>query len=156
MLQYRQETKMFNPSIKLNQWWLSVSVMIAVALASVVLIDAHLLFWYNDITYLSSVILVLWIMSTIVVGIQIQKNQESTEVSWFIADSFLTIGMIGTVIGFVYMLSTTFASLNPDDTNSMKAAIATMAAGMSTALLTTLAGLIASLCLKFQLVIQDT
>jgi hypothetical protein len=155
MLQYRQEIKMFKPSIKLNHWWLSVSVMIAVALASVVLIDAHLLFWHNDITYLSSVILVLWIMSTIVVGMQIQKNQESSEVSWFIADSFLTIGMIGTVIGFVYMLSTTFSSLNPDDTNSMKAAIATMAAGMSTALLTTLAGLIASLCLKFQLVIQD-
>lgn len=147
---------MFNPSIKLNQWWLSVSVMVAIALASVFLIDSHLLFWYNDITYLSSVILVLWAMSTINVGIQIQKNQKSTEVSWFVADTFLTIGMIGTVIGFVYMLSTTFASLNPDDTNSMKAAIATMAAGMSTALLTTLAGLIASLCLKFQLVIQDT
>lgn len=147
---------MFNPSTKLNQWWLSVSVMVAIALASVFLIDSHLLFWYNDITYLSSVILVLWAMSTINVGIQIQKNQKSTEVSWFVADTFLTIGMIGTVIGFVYMLSTTFASLNPDDTNSMKAAIATMAAGMSTALLTTLAGLIASLCLKFQLVIQDT
>jgi len=147
---------MFNPSTKLNQWWLSVSVMVAIALASVFLIDSHLLFWYNDITYLSSVILVLWVMSTINVGIQIQKNQKSTEVSWFVADTFLTIGMIGTVIGFVYMLSTTFASLNPDDTNSMKAAIATMAAGMSTALLTTLAGLIASLCLKFQLVIQDT
>lgn len=147
---------MFNPSTKLNQWWLSVSVMVAIALASVFLIDSHLLFWHNDITYLSSVILVLWAMSTINVGIQIQKNQKSTEVSWFVADTFLTIGMIGTVIGFVYMLSTTFASLNPDDTNSMKAAIATMAAGMSTALLTTLAGLIASLCLKFQLVIQDT
>lgn len=146
---------MFNPSTKLNQWWLAVSVMVAAALASVVLVDAHLLFWNNDVTYLSSVILVLWILSTINIGLQIHKDQQSTEFSWFIADSFLTIGMIGTVIGFVYMLSTTFASLDPNDTNSMKAAISTMAAGMSTALLTTLAGLISSLSLKLQLVLQD-
>lgn len=146
---------MFNPSTKLNQWWLAVSVMVTTALASVILVDAHLLFWNNDVTYLSSVILVLWILSTINIGLQIHKDQQSTEFSWFIADSFLTIGMIGTVVGFVYMLSTTFASLDPNDTNSMKAAIATMAAGMSTALLTTLAGLISSLSLKLQLVLQD-
>lgn len=146
---------MFNPSLKLNNWWLIVTVMVAVAAASVVLFDAHQLFWQNDITYLSSGILIIWILATINIGIQIYKNQESTEYSWFIADSFLTIGMIGTVIGFVYMLSTTFTSLDPTDVNSMKAAISTMAAGMGTALLTTLAGLISSLTLKVQLIIQD-
>jgi flagellar motor component MotA len=146
---------MFNPSLKLNNWWLIVTVMVAVAAASAVLFNTHQLFWKNDITYLSSGILLTWILATINIGVQIFKNQESTEYSWFIADSFLTIGMIGTVIGFVYMLSTTFTSLDPTDVNSMKAAISTMAAGMGTALLTTLAGLISSLTLKVQLIIQD-
>lgn len=146
---------MFNPSLKLNNWWLIVTVMVAVALASAVMFDTHQLFWQNDITFLSSGIAIIWILTTINVGVQIYKNQNSTDYSWFIADSFLTIGMIGTVIGFIYMLSTTFTSLNPNDVNSMKSAISTMAAGMGTALLTTLAGLFASLTLKVQLIIQD-
>ena len=67
---------MFNPSLKLNNWWLIVTVMVAVAAASVVLFDAHQLFWQNDITYLSSGILIIWILATINIGIQIYKNQE--------------------------------------------------------------------------------
>lgn len=147
---------MFTPTKKLNTWWLLIVTKLAIAIAAVVLIDAHLLFWENDITYLSIVIFAVWAYTTQSVGFQIHRQQPSHDTNWFIADAFLTLGMIGTVIGFVYMLSTTFTNLNPGDVNSMRGVISTMAQGMSTALLTTLAGLMASLSLKLQLIIQDS
>ena len=147
---------MFIPTKKLNTWWLLIVTKLAIAVAAVVLIDAHLLFWENDITYLSLVIFAIWAYNTQSIGFQIHRQQTSSDTNWFFADAFLTIGMIGTVIGFVYMLSTTFTNLNPGDVNSMRTVISTMAQGMSTALLTTLAGLMASLSLKLQLIIQDS
>ena len=51
-----------------------------------------------------------------------------------------------------------FSSLNnldPGDVESMRIAISSMAVGMSTALLTTLAGLTATLMLRVQLVMTD-
>lgn len=146
---------MFTPTKKLNSWWLLIIVKLAIAAAAVVLIDAHLLFWENDITYLSIVIFAVWAYASYTVGIQVHQKQPSSDTNWFLADAFLTLGMIGTVIGFVYMLSTTFTNLDPGDITSMRGTISTMAQGMSTALLTTLAGLIASLSLKLQLIIQD-
>ena len=67
----------------------------------------------------------------------------------------MTVGMIGTVTGFILMLSTSLATLDPNDVENMRSAIANMAVGMSTALLTTLAGLMATLMLRIQLVVTD-
>jgi biopolymer transport protein ExbB/TolQ len=67
----------------------------------------------------------------------------------------MTVGMIGTVIGFILMLSTSLGNLDPSDVESMRSAISAMAVGMSTALLTTLAGLTATLMLRVQLVMTD-
>jgi biopolymer transport protein ExbB/TolQ len=53
------------------------------------------------------------------------------------------------------MLVATFNNLDPSNIDSMKDAISNMATGMSTALLTTLAGLLGSLAVKLQLVNQD-
>ena len=153
--QTKRNRKLFTPTKKLNLWWLLIVTKLSAAAAAIVLIDAHLLFWENDITYLSSIIFALWLLASIKTGFGIHQKKPANDSSWFIADAFLSIGMIGTVTGFVYMLSTTFINLNPEDANSMRAAIGTMATGMSTALLTTLAGLITSLSLKLQLIIQD-
>jgi len=67
----------------------------------------------------------------------------------------MSLGMIGTVTGFIFMLVATFNNLDPSNIDSMKDAISNMATGMSTALLTTLAGLLGSLAVKLQLVNQD-
>ena len=67
----------------------------------------------------------------------------------------MSLGMIGTVTGFIFMLVATFDNLDPSNIDSMKDAIGNMATGMSTALLTTLAGLLGSLAIKLQLVNQD-
>jgi hypothetical protein len=63
--------------------------------------------------------------------------------------------MIGTVTGFMLMLGSSFAEIDPGNIDSMRLVIIDMAAGMGTALLTTLVGLIASLFLKIQIVIQE-
>ena len=63
--------------------------------------------------------------------------------------------MVGTVTGFMLMLGSSFTNIDPSNVDSMKQVITEMAAGMSTALLTTLCGLIASLFVKVQIVMQE-
>jgi biopolymer transport protein ExbB/TolQ len=65
------------------------------------------------------------------------------------------VGMVGTVIGFMLMLGSSFAEIDPSNVDSMKRVITDMASGMSTALLTTLCGLVASLFVKVQVIIQE-
>lgn len=74
---------------------------------------------------------------------------------WFVSETMLSIGMIGTVVGFIYMLTTVFTDINVDDTASVQDALAIMATGMGTALWTTLIGLVCSVILKLQLVLID-
>jgi biopolymer transport protein ExbB/TolQ len=57
--------------------------------------------------------------------------------------------MVGTVIGFIMMLSG-FATLDISEIDTVQALIKELGTGMSTALYTTLAGLICSLLLKIQ------
>ena len=72
------------------------------------------------------------------------------EVGWFISDFVLTIGMIGTVSGFLLMLTGAFAGIDLTDEVAMKNVLEKMSKGMSTALYTTLFGLICGSLLKIQ------
>jgi len=60
--------------------------------------------------------------------------------------------MVGTVTGFLYMLGTAFENIDVSNTQTLQDALSNMAIGMSTALYTTLTGLIASIIIKIQLV----
>jgi hypothetical protein len=73
------------------------------------------------------------------------------KILWFTADQLLTLGMIGTVLGFISMLTSLFGttSFNPA---MIPAIISNMTSGMSVALYTTASGLICSLLLKTQLI----
>jgi hypothetical protein len=71
------------------------------------------------------------------------------QVGWFISDSMFKLGLLGTLIGFILMLSPINA-IKTFDPLTMKAAMSTMSAGMAVALYTTLAGLIGGLLLKLQ------
>ncbi len=79
----------------------------------------------------------------------IDEYSRKSEVGWFVADALLTLGMIGTVVGFIYMLST--IGLTTVSAATIPIVLAKMSIGMSTALYTTAAGLICSLLLKLQL-----
>ena len=116
----------------------------------------------NDMTRLSFVIISLFFGSSIFVGYETYKKskgasvESGTNIAWFITEMMLALGMIGTVIGFILMLGSSFESLNIQDTTSVKAALTDMATGMSTALYTTLVGLVCSQALKVQLVNVET
>ena len=63
----------------------------------------------------------------------------------------ITLGLIGTVTGFIIMLGGAFADLDLSNIGQAKEVIRDMAAGMSTALTTTLVGLVCSIITKLQL-----
>ena len=83
-------------------------------------------------------------------------GQGNQNVGWFIAESLLGLGMIGTVTGFLLMLGNAFENIDVSNTETLQNALTQMALGMSTALYTTLIGLICSLILKIQLVNYET
>jgi len=166
-------------------------------MAGVMLFGAYLLWHFGlfgqlieqDITYLSTIILILFLAITLYLGIaswrlskQIrlahsydqnnnanswaadhirllmwqreQSNNESESLlarliekihrghstGWFFSDILMRLGLIGTVIGFVLMLSSVY-QLKDDDVHALKQLLGTMGSGMQVALYTTLSGL---------------
>ena len=140
----------------LQKWYLIVcleTLLIAIA----VYFGFHEQLWINDQTKLSFLITFIWAVSTVFVGwlhtledkIRIEKDTKS---AWYMAESCLTLGMIGTVAGFLLMLGAAFSNIDVSNTQTLQAALSSMALGMSTALYTTLVGLVASLFIKSQLI----
>jgi len=80
------------------------------------------------------------------------KKQFENEVEWFVSDAVLTLGMIGTIIGFMIMLIGTFDTVEFTAVENIRAVLSSMSKGLYTALSTTLIGLISSVILKIQLV----
>ena len=87
---------------------------------------------------------------------KIKKIKEySFEKEWFVSELLISLGMIGTVIGFIFMLYSVFVDLNIEDAQAVQESLGGMAQGMGTALLTTLVGLIGSVLIKSQLVMVE-
>lgn len=141
--------------------WLLIFMLIA--LGSVIMYLAGFIERINaaDVTKLSFVIYVIFMLFTLRVGSDAWKLSKMghasakallprQESAWFVSDMLLTIGMIGTVIGFIYMLGMSFGEIRMDNVETVRASLVRMGAGMSTALYTTAAGLICSLILKLQ------
>jgi len=139
------------------RWWLLFCTSCAALFTaySFGFIDALIA---KDITRLSFVILGVFFSGSMFVGWLTYKRsrgksvEAGTNIGWFITELLLALGMIGTVIGFILMLGGSFESLNIADTGSVKTALTDMAIGMSTALYTTLVGMVCSQILKVQLV----
>jgi len=120
----------------------------------------------KDPTRLSFFILGILILTTLWLGKKIYsmmklenpsrdiKDQlkEDLSIGWFVAESCLVLGLVGTVCGFIIMLGTAFVDIDVSNINSMQKALSQMSIGMSAALYTTLMGLLSSLIIKLQLV----
>ena len=141
----------------LLKWWL-IFCLSSLGLAISVWFDFHNILYEADVTKLSFLILGIFFISSVWIGnktYKVQKEEDydqETDVGWFIAEACLALGMIGTVTGFLYMLGMAFQDIDVSDTISLQNALMLMAKGMSTALYTTLIGLISSLIIKIQLV----
>jgi len=143
----------------LLKWWLMFCLII-LGIGISIFYDLHIQLFNEDITKISFIILAVFGITTAWIGkytyddskLQIGTQYGSIDVGWFVAESCLALGMIGTVTGFLYMLGQTFIGIDVTNALTLQNALMTMAKGMSTALYTTLIGLISSLLIKVQLV----
>ena len=117
--------------------------------------------WEKDFTKISFLIIALFIANTISIGYKTynhtaKRRFNEYKMEWFFSDSVISLGMVGTIIGFIYMLFSVFVSIDVSNSEKMTEVLAEMSVGMSTALLTTLVGLISSIFLKLQLMIAES
>ena len=142
---------------KVLKWWL-IFCLTVLGFGTLYYFNMHSQLYYADVTKLSFLIIIIFIFTSVWIGRKTYDLEttsvidEKIDVGWFIAESCLALGMVGTVTGFLYMLGTAFENIDITDATTLQDALASMAKGMSTALYTTLTGLIASLIIKVQLV----
>jgi len=141
----------------LLKWWL-IFCLTLLGLCICVYFNIHKDLYAADVTRLSFLIISIFICTSVWIGTKTYKvgilqdyNQQS-DVGWFISESCLALGMVGTVTGFLIMLGTAFANVDVTNAATLQQALSDMAIGMSTALWTTLVGLVSSLIIKVQLV----
>ena len=145
----------------LLRWWFLLCTQVALATVAYHFSFFHHLY-REDTTRIGFFILGLLLLTTLWLGKKVYsfKNNwvggeeaiESVSPGWFLAETCLVLGLIGTVTGFILMLGTAFTELDVTNIVSVQGALVKMSLGMSTALYTTLVGLISSLAIKIQLV----
>lgn len=136
------------------KWWiLNLIVIISCLIASYfgVLKEIYL----KDYSYLCFAIFAVYGFCSLLNGYYAyhvdgdkKVKPSDFEISWFMSEVCLALGMIGTVIGFIGMLQGFSAST--EGTKALQKLLSGMSYGMSTALYTTLAGLIFGNLLKVQ------
>ena len=145
----------------LLRWWL-LFVLVNLATMVLFLVGQIETIYALDITKISFLIFGLFYVFSVRQGIMAYKVsrhkkkdihylEHSNETGWFVANMLLSLGMIGTVIGFIYMLGVSFTGLQTLSIPGIQSALLKMSTGMSTALYTTAVGLICSLLLRLQL-----
>ena len=136
-------------------WWLIVCVV------GTGLYITHSMGWLvplytNDLTYITFLITVIAGLTTLSLGYKFKVPEvDNVDVEWFVSDVVLTLGMLGTIIGFMIMLQGTFSSIEFNDVHSIRLALSSMSQGLFTALNTTLLGLVSSINLKVQLILYE-
>jgi len=138
--------------VKTLRWWLTVCVLGVLVYFSYA--NGWLLPLYEkDATMITYLITIVFGATTLSLGYKsFLKKQFENEVEWFVSDAVLTLGMIGTIIGFMIMLVGTFDTVEFTAVENIRAVLSSMSKGLYTALSTTLLGLISSVILKIQLV----
>lgn len=138
------------------KFWTTEVILLVSLYAVLVPLDGYNFILANDFTYISFVNLTILVFTSLWIGVRILRGlRRGTDLQWFLADSVLSLGMVGTLFGFLMVLYSTFDGIDVSDTDSMKQAIESLANGMGTALLTSLVGLVSSIIIKFQLVILE-
>lgn len=83
------------------------------------------------------------ISSTDLIEVYESRLKGPQEIGWFVSDMMLKLGLLGTIVGFIFMLGSV-ANIADFDVSGMQKILKHMSNGMGTALYTTLAGLTCS------------
>lgn len=124
--------------------------------------DALSLIIKNDKSYLALVIMSIYAAMTIYVGTiaynaDVAKKEEKekllkqTDLGWFTAEHFFSLGLLGTIIGLVIATSGGLSENMP-----VSQIVAGLKEGLNTAFFTTVCGIVFSLLLQLQLLIVKT
>tara|TARA_R110000824_G_scaffold10866_1_gene47577 strand:+ start:67145 stop:67651 length:507 start_codon:yes stop_codon:yes gene_type:complete len=147
------------------KWWLFMAALMALS-AYLIVNDGLRALWERDSTKLSFLLLLIFIHMSAWCGYKtwrlsrfldrdetekylVEKIEGLMEAGWFASDLCLSIGMVGTVIGFITMMSG-FGDIDVANMTTVQDMIKSLGSGMSTALYTTLVGLVCSALLKIQ------
>lgn len=84
-------------------------------------------------------------------GSHVRNRQEA---GWFVAELLIKLGLLGTIVGFILMLSSV-SSVTDLDVGTVQKILRKMSSGMATALYTTLAGLAGYMILAVQYQMLD-
>lgn len=112
-----------------------------------------------DETYITSLIAVIFVVCNVKLGFiayqidspnywDMDTVKKRLETLWFMSEQLMALGMMGTVIGLIMMLSTT--SVGSIDAGSMQSVLSGMWKSMGLALYTNAVGLAGSILLKLQ------
>ena len=145
------------------KWWTTIVVCIVLLVIAETNISISNYLLVLDSTKISLIILTILVACSAFIGYKAYKkqfrhrvvSQRSVEPIWFFSDAVLSIGMVGTLVGFLIVLTTTFNNITDYSPEELKNIIGTLASGMGIALITSLTGLLSSILLKFQLVLLD-
>ena len=137
--------------------WILIISLIGVGIVFAVIADIPQQIAQVDFTRISFLIFGGFVICSIRTGkstYDISCGKDPTaittanETGWFWADAFVAAGMIGTVIGFIVMMSGTFDNVSSANIQNV---IVHALSKMGLALYTTASGLVCSLLLKIQL-----
>lgn len=98
-----------------------------------------------DSTYITAIMVLVFAATIPVSGFMIRKNKVDVMIQYgqILVDKYTQVGMLGTMVGFIIMLSA-FKGVDFADTNQVQTLMKTFSAGMGTALYTTAVGLVLS------------
>lgn len=83
-----------------------------------------------------------------------ERARGAHQVGWFVTGLMIKLGLLGTVVGFIMMLSS-LEGLEQLDISDIKTLMQQMTQGMGVAMNTTLVGLIGSMLLGLQFLLLD-
>lgn len=107
--------------------------------------------WYDDVTMITSILAILYLITTALIGYVAYTKDYANKIvdaCWFLSEQMLAIGMLGTVVGFIYLLSSGITSASVTDPTSLATLLANMSVGLGIALYTNAVGILASLITK--------
>jgi hypothetical protein len=149
-------------------YWLSYIVIVLVTVAAVVYSGLMKTIWNYDVTYLSSIIFFIWVITEVVGGYQILKldRQVTTMVNRdelsqtinsifaqhrfvnFMSEVIVTLGIFGTVLGVILALMP-FFGMTSFDPSALQPQLLKMFAGIAVAFFPTAISILIKIFLDF-------
>ena len=138
-------------------WWTLVNAGVAALLYAQYKVDLYHFVVEKDASGITFGIAGVTVFA--IVAMWLVRNDiggRYNQMLWFCSDMLQALGMIGTLIGLLMVLGKAFTDVDVSNVDSMRDVISFMSVGMSTAFITTLAGLTTSVWIKAQLVVLES